>query len=329
MKEDRQFRNSPVICRLASRKSMLDFSDKLVLANQADARNLYGTGGRGHAPNATIGCNITNMESHDYCSFNIEPFVFDRMINICRQNDGERYVTGLIKDILLEQYVTSVQLRNALTEIGRHLTTVNEAPNGTVEAFNRISTTLTKLEDVNVNMLKLPVETFVDWNYSAQKVDVHHIQQNGFTECSVLNITRKHFAVNAEGADEPRRQPYYWKFEITNFEAKTKTDTRGLTNYIGSTARNHKKVSVDVTDDAVYEAAWLVSHFTGVFEASHCVPNYWNATNGEMCDRNEYNAVNNPHRERETNPLVRQEREIRRMLESEHIITRFDDAVNY
>ena len=244
--------NSLVIAKLATKTAIMDFSDNLICAKPRFARRLLAKGGKRDKenpqnednPNATIKVNMTDYskETHNAVSYNLEPCVFEQMLDICRKNTGTDYITGDMLNMIAFQTQMTAEMA------------------GKIESPEEIA------------ILKCNIGHFTDFRYESQKVNRYAVTEDGYAKCAEIRITRSQF-INAGGREEVRKKPYYWHFEISNYEAKFR-DENGLTAAMPETARNRKSASLDCTDSDVYEACWRVTRFVDVFMQAFCVPNY-------------------------------------------------------
>lgn len=293
---------SPVIARISSANSMLDFSDNLVLAKEDDARNLYGTGGKGHNPNSTIRCAITNTKQRTYVTYNVEPYIFEIIQAVCISNMGKYSAIEDFKDSLIDQSINVGQLRGAFQtfcEAAQNGDSLRDSASKTAEQY--------PISNFSAGIPSYPLAINRDFDYSFLKVNPYSQGSDGYTDCSSIDITRRHFN-NGEIQKKP------WTITVSNFRCIPRKTDNGLYHATQGTMKDNKSAYIHVTDMDMYEACWFVNRFLRVYETALCVPNYLNAYDREVAARNEFRTAKDASAEKEISPRVKAELNLRKII---------------
>lgn len=237
------------ITKLSSKNKAMDFTDRLVKANEDDYANVHGCGGKNHAPNSGISVNLCDYSKGTgsasvTVSYMLDVRQIDRLRNaVAAADTGTLGLAQQLKGI--KDFATANGMVIGWLQSG-HQPTYQE---------------LTGLQQILGNGLTAqdpegkndaPV-----WTYESQKNNPYRTtRQNGKEYAPVSALTVQY---------NPSRR-YAWSIKVSNFMAPLIRQENGASSHNAKEAIDKKEVIFPLTTEAFACALADVAHYIDLWE---------------------------------------------------------------
>ena len=237
------------ISKVNAKNKVLDFSDMLVKAYDADYAQVHGSGGKNHAPNSGICltlCDYTKGtgDASVTVKFIVDVREIDRLM--CAVGGSINGTLGLSEQLkAVKDFATANGMVIGWLQ-GQHQPTYQE-----LAGLQQILCAgLTKQDPENQN-------DQVYWSYDVQKNNPYRTTwENGkeFTPVSTLSLQYI-----------PSRR-YPWLIKVSNFMAPISRQQNGATTHNAKEAVGKKEVMFPISTEALFTALADVSHYISLWE---------------------------------------------------------------
>lgn len=249
---------SDVIVKKAAKGKFFELADSLILARPEDYANMWGVGGKNHAPRSGIAVRLTDYSSGQGVMVqSIVPVsVLWRILRVAEMNDtcGSLITEA---DINVESSIAAVNAaadqssRTAVMKAAASMLSGGQRTEALKTLGAGLKTTCAgyKEQTAGVSRVKTAAVTF-DWQYNQQRVNPYNVDAEGYGKCSTLSI--KHAKYGANG--EERKLP--WNIRIQVFQAKIVTAAQGTSSYNSATVKDKKDVNINLSNEDMLDAAF-------------------------------------------------------------------------
>lgn len=292
---------STIIAKTNGKDCVVDFRDRLSLAQPMDYATMHQLGGK----NKDGYPSIIEMVICDFSkgtgansvtvSANLEPSVLYEWYEICKATLGEaslammkrvwkngskpkKYevveneLNNLCKAVYMNHRISSTvnTLMNGIRTLFRKIVKGKIVP-GSEEKYLELGVCFKEAQ----NELLKPIEcvkhlTFnrgVNYSYTQDKVNIYKQQPDGYAPVSRLTVQHQCFrSKDGDAADYP------WFLKILKGEAVVEEKDTGATTFIADTLRNPTEACISVSDRDMFRMMTRVTHYIDCWENAMCIP---------------------------------------------------------